>query len=158
VFRVLNRPLAAAAVAVAVFTAVLVSPSVALACNGGTSAVNVYKECLQTGGGGRPTDRGPSAGANGTGSTAPHFSGPIANALSRAGKDRAALEELVGSYGLRRHLQASRGDGRAAAPSTVGSAFDLGSGPTVLLIALAGTAFLLLGGSGVRVWRKRHRV
>jgi hypothetical protein len=42
-------------------------------------------------------------------------------------------------------------------PSAVGSAFDLGSGPTALLIALAGTAVLLLAASGARSWRRSHR-
>jgi hypothetical protein len=45
----------------------------------------------------------------------------------------------------------------AGAPSALGSAFDLGSGPTALLAALAGTAVLLLAASGLRVWRHRHR-
>jgi hypothetical protein len=44
-----------------------------------------------------------------------------------------------------------------SAPSALGSAFDLGSGPTALLIVLAGTAFLLLGGSGLHFWRRSHR-
>lgn len=120
--------------------------------------MNVYKECTQGGGGGTPTGGGPAAGANGDGSntTAPPFSGPTANALNHAGKDKNALTSLVRAYGLRRHLQASQ-SGSTSPPSSVGSALDLGPGPTALLIALAGTALLLLGGSGVRVWRNRHR-
>jgi hypothetical protein len=149
VFGGLNRLLAAAVVAGAALTAVLAAPSAALACNSGTSAVNVYRECQQNGGGGTPTGGGPS-------STRLPVSGPIAKALSHAGKDRSALSRLVSSYGLRRHLQGSQ-SGPGTAPSSVGSAFDLGDGPTALLIALAGTAFLLLSGSGVRVWRNRHR-
>ena len=43
-------------------------------------------------------------------------------------------------------------------PTAVGSAFDLSSGPTALLVVLAGTALLLVAGSGMRVWRTRRRV
>jgi hypothetical protein len=150
----MSRPLAAAVVAAAAVTAGLAAPSAALACSGGTSAVAVYQECFQ-GGGGTATG-GPSTGAN-SNSTSPHFSGPTTKALTKAGKDQGALSALVRSYGLRRQLQTTS-SGRETAPSAVGSAFDLGSGPTALLIALAGTAFLLLGGSGMRVWRNRHRV
>jgi hypothetical protein len=147
----LNRLLVAALVAGAALTAVLAGPSTALACNGGTSAVNVYKECVPTGGGG-------STGATGKGSnaTSPPISSQTAKALSHAGKDKSVLKRLVGSYALRRHLQASQA-GSATPPSAVGSAFDLGSGPTALLIGLAGTALLLLGGSGLRLWRRSHR-
>jgi hypothetical protein len=148
----------AALVAGAAFTAVLSGPSAALAsCGGGTSAVNVYKECVPSGGGGKPSSSGPAAGSNGgSNSTAIPVSGATAEALSHAGKDKGVLTDLVEGYGLRRHLQANS-PGPATAPSAVGSAFDLGSGPTALLIVLAGTAVLLLGGSGVRVWRHRHR-
>lgn len=146
----------AALVAGAALSAVLAGPSSALAsCGGGTSAVNVYKECVPSGGGGKPTGGEPASGANGLGSTA--VSGLTAHALSHAGKDRQLLANLVAGYGLRRHLQSSQ-PGTGTEPSAVGSAFDLGSGPTALLIALAGTAALLLGGSGVRVWRHRHRL
>lgn len=108
----------------------------------------VYTECDQTGGGGKP--------AGSSGSPASHFSGPLANALSHAGKDRSVLEGLLRGYGQRRTLAASQA-GSANTPSAVGSAFDLSSGPAALLAALAGTAFLLLAGTGVRFWRNRHR-
>ena len=55
VFGGLNRFLAAGLVA----GACLVAPSAALAgCGGGPSAQNVYKECVPTGGGGKPTGGG----------------------------------------------------------------------------------------------------
>lgn len=152
-FRGLNRLLMAALVAGAAVTAVLAGPSAALAsCNGSVSAVNVYKECLQTGGGGRPT----GANSQGPRATSP-ATGPTAKALSHAGKDRRVLASLVRGYGQRRTLQGSQPGGPVAAPSAVGSAFDLSSGPTALLVVLAGTALLLLGGSSLRVWRNRHR-
>jgi len=147
VFGGLNRALAAALVA----GAALIAPSAAFACSGGPSAVNVYKECLPSGGGSKPT----SGGNKGT---ALPVSSQTARALAHAGKDRRLLSNLVRNPGLgaSRKLQ-SVSAGATEAPSALGSAFDLGSGPTALLAVLAGTAFLLLGGSGFRVWRQRHR-
>jgi hypothetical protein len=154
VFGGLNRLLTVAIVAGAVCVAVLAGPSAALACNGGTSAVNVYKECTENGGGGgNPTPKVHSK--PGTGSTT-HLSSQTQKALNKAGKDKSTLAHLVRSYGLGRQLQTVHG-GSTTTPNAVGSAFDLGSGPTALLIVLAGTALLLLGGSGMRVWRTRRR-
>jgi hypothetical protein len=156
-----TRLLAAAIVVGAALTATLVGPSVALAdCNGGTSAVNVYKECLPSGGAGKSKAGGHTSrshqSANGMHSKPSHLSGPATKALSHAGKDKSALTNLIRSYGQRRRLQASQ-PGSQQAPSAVGSAFDLGSGPTALLIVLASAAFLLLGASGLRGWRRWHR-
>jgi hypothetical protein len=147
VFRGLNRLLVAALVAGAFF----VAPSAALACGGGPSAQNVYRECL------------PSAGGHGgTGGTGGHSAGPgttpispkTAKAIKQAGKNSRALAAF-----LRRTaptaLESSSQE--SAPPSAVGSAFDLGSAPTALLLALAGTAVLLLAASGVRGWRRSHR-
>jgi hypothetical protein len=137
---------------------VLVVPPAALAsgCNGGPSAEQVYKECLPNGGGGKSTGGGnggtPTAGPGST----PAISPQLAKALAKAGKDGKSLKRLVNAYGVRRHLASSHAAG-ASEPTAIGSAFDLGSGPTVLLIVLAGTAVLLLGGSGMRAWRSRQR-
>lgn len=121
--------------------------------------MNVYKECVQTGGGGKPTagGGGPSGSSAGAKSSIPSSS-PVAKALHHAGKDASVLRSLLKGNGLRRTLAAGHGSVSEAPPSAVGSAFDLGSGPTVLLIALGGTAVLLLGGTGMRFWRARHRV
>lgn len=155
-FGGLNRLLATAAIAVAV----LVVPQAALAsgCGGGPSAEQVYKECLPNGGGGKsssgtPTSGTPTSGGQ-TGSTG--VSPQTAKALKKAGKDRKSLQRVVKAFGLRRILQSSHST-NATEPTAIGSAFDLGTGPTALLIILAGTAVLLLGGSGMRVWRSRHR-
>jgi len=149
VFGGLNRLLAAALVA----GAFLVAPSAALACGGGPSAQNVYKECLPTGGGGKPTTGGPA----GKGSTGVPISSPAARAIKRAGKDSRVLASLVRGYGIQRRLGPDSMSGAATSPTALGSAFDLGSGPTALIIVLAGMAVLLLTGSGMRVWRGRHR-
>ena len=76
--------------------------------------------------------------------------------LKKAGRDGTSLKNLLKGYGAARFLQ-SHSPAAATEPTAVSSAFDLGSGPTALLIILAGTAVLLLGGSGMRVWRQRHR-
>lgn len=115
--------------------------------------MNVYKECSPSGGGG-PNPTSPTSRSTG-------HSRPVSNrtlqALNHAGKDRRVLSALVKGYGLQRQLHGVHASDAASSPSALGSAFDLGSGPTALLIVLAGTAALLLGGSGMRVWRSRHR-
>ena len=147
-FRGLNRLLVAAFVAGAFF----VAPSAALACGGGPSAQNVYRECLPSAGGHGGTG-GQSGGQSGGPGSTP-ISSKTAKAIKHAGKNSRALAAF-----LRRSaptaLESTSQD--SAPPSAVGSAFDLGSGPTALLLALAGTAVLLLAASGVRGWRRSHR-
>jgi len=152
VFGGLNRPLVAAVVGVAI----LVVPPAALACNSNTSAVSVYSECLQTGGGGKPTSStsSPTGTQYGT-SVTPYVSKQTATKLKKAGSDGKSLSHLVNGYGAVRLLQVHASSGRE--PTTVGSAFDLGSGPTVLLIVLAGTAVLLFAATGFRSVKQRRR-
>jgi hypothetical protein len=158
VFKGLNWILASGIVA----GAVLVLPPAAFAdCGGNSSAVNVYTECLSSGGGGKHTSgshstSGTPTNGGSTGSSSSPISGRTAKALKEAGPDGKSLANLVKGYGASRLLQ-SHSSGPTTTPTAIGSAFDLGSGPTVLLIALAGTAVLLLGASGTRVWRNRQR-
>ena len=157
-FGGLNRILSAILVAGAVTAAVLVGPAAASGCGGGTSAVSVYKECGQNGGGGKsstPTKTSTTGTHSGTTGTAHHVSSQATNALNKAGKDKAALAALLKTNGARR-LFASKA-GSTSSPDAVGSAFDLTSGPTALLVVLAGTALLLVAGSGMRVWHGRRR-
>ena len=118
-------------------------------CGGNPSAVNVYKECLSSGGGGKATSGGS------TGSTFP-LSEQTKKALKKAGADGQTLANLVNGYGLARHLQSIDSD-PGTEPTAVGSALDLGSGPTALLIVLAGTTVLLLAATGYRGVRQRRR-
>jgi len=150
VFRGLNRLLVAALVAGAFF----VAPSAALACGGGPSAQNVYKECLPSAGGhgGTGGQRGTGGQSEGPGSTP--VSPKTAKAIKQAGKNSRALSAWV-RRSAPTALESSSQE--TATPSAVGSAFDLGSAPTALLLALAGTAALLLAASGVRGWRRSHR-
>jgi hypothetical protein len=143
--------------------AMLWAPVSAFACSGGPSAVNVYAPCVPTGSGNKPASGGkkkvvPTHSGGSTRSSRASTTVPsrAAKALKHAGRDRRRLAHLL-HYGTAR-LPAPRSSNAAAAePSALGSAFDLGSGPTALLIVLAGTVILLLGGSGIRTWRHRHR-
>lgn len=149
-FGGLNRPLVAALVA----AAALVAPSAALACNSSVSAVNVYKECLPTGSGGKTTgSKGNSTGGGG-GAGRVYVSKRTAAALKKAGADGKSLSNLVQGFGVRRLLQ-SHSSAAAAEPTAVGAAFDLGSGPTALLVVLAGTAILLVAATGFRSYKRR---
>lgn len=152
-FGWLTRLFAAAVVA----SAVLIAPTAAFACGGGTSAVNVYKECLPSGGGGKPAKGSASQGHHTSSSPKSRISKSAAKVLHTAHRDdRQALHRLLASAGP--PLPKTTQTGSANAPTALGSAFDLGSGPTALLIVLAGTALLLLGGGGMRAWRARNRV
>jgi hypothetical protein len=146
VFGGLNRLMAAALIA----GAVLVVPPAALACSGGPSAVNVYKECVPSGGGDKPSGSKPTVSSP--------VSSRTTHALKGAGKDSRRLLALVKGRGQTR-LIPRQGSSPAAAtsPSALGSAFDLGSGPTALLVILAGTALVLLGTTGFRGYRRWHR-
>lgn len=159
----MNR-LLAAAIAAGTLLAALVVPSAALAsCGGGPSAANVYKECLAGGhnhsGNNKHTGGGKSGGTNSSSptQTVTPISPQTAKALKQAGKQRRVLSGLVKSYGVQRLAEPATGGSETSSPTAIGSAFDLGSGPTALLLVLAGTAVVLLGGSGMRVWRGRHR-
>lgn len=87
------------------------------------------------------------------------MSSRTANALKHAGADKRVLAALVAGSGRHRLLQESGPAAEeASTPTALGSVFDLGSGPTALLILLGGTAFVLLAASGVHGWRRRsHR-
>ena len=157
-FGGLNRLLASALVA----GVVLVLPPAALAdCGGGPSAEHVYTECLSSGGGGKHTTgpgnptTGTHTSGGSTGSTSVPLSKQTTKKLQKAGTDGHTLKNLVNGYGGERFLQSSS-SGAATEPTAVGSAFDLGSGPTALLIVLAGTAILLLGATGIRGARQRR--
>jgi hypothetical protein len=126
----------------------LSAPTAAFACGGSNpSAVNVYVECLQDGGGSKPTNHSSSP------STTPVVPSKTARLLAHAGHDKALLSKWAGSPGP----SGLESTGPASSSSAIGSAFDLGSGPTALLIILAGTAVALLGGSGLRFWRRRSQ-
>jgi hypothetical protein len=124
-----------------------------LACGGSNpSAVNVYTECIESASGSKPT-------AHQAGPTSQQPL-PVTKKTSKAiaksgGKDSRMLATIVKNPGYGEPSLTSSG-AAGSEPSALGSAFDLGSGPTALLAALAAIALLLLGGSGFRFWRQRQ--
>jgi hypothetical protein len=128
------------------------APTAAFACGGSNpSAVNVYVECVQNGGGSKPSQHTSSGGTH---TTTPVTTAPpkTDRALAHvSGPDKALLSSLATGP-----EPSMKSGSPGTAPSAIGSAFDLGSGPTALLAILAGTAIVLLGGSGLRFWRRRH--
>ena len=165
----LNRVCVAA---IAVVGVLLLSPAAALADDcGGPSAVNIYTQCYPSAGGGHHSGGGgthkntpPSSGSTSTPTTPVSTSKPIRvsarvhKTLARAGADKKLLSELLTNpyLGASQGVSA-RGSITASPPSALGSAFDLGAGPTVLFSLLLATALLLLGVGGVRTWRHRQR-
>jgi hypothetical protein len=128
------------------------APTAAFACGGSSpSAVNVYVECVPSGGGAKPTHHSTSPKPTQT----PVVPSKAARVLAHAGHDKALLTNLVSGQGLGAPTELQSTD-ESSSPSALGSAFDLGSGPTALLLVLAGSAVVLLGGSGLRFWRRRH--
>jgi hypothetical protein len=129
------------------------APTAAFACGGSNpSAVNVYVECVQGGGGAKPSQHTSSGGPHTTTPTQAPTTETARVLAHVSGPDKALLSNLASGQ-EQAEMQST---GPATAPSAIGSAFDLGSGPTVLLVILAGTAAVLLGGSGLRFWRRRH--
>ena len=154
-FGGLNRLLVATAVAGVALAAVLAGPTEALACSNSTSAANVYKECTPSAGNGGNSGGGASRSGSGNGGSGSlTISGAAAKALKHAGKDRRALANVESTAPTA--LLRTDPSNNSSTPSSVGSAFDLSSGPGAFLIALAAAALLLVGGSGLRVWQHRR--
>jgi hypothetical protein len=162
-----------------VAVAALVAPSVAFACDHSGSAVSIYTNCPSTAGG-KPTPKH-SHKSTPSGSTQPntqpttpsapsyyvppvHVSRVTKHALAHSGKDKKVLKNLVSnpnfveSRRLRAKPPAEGGAALSATGATsLGSAFDLGSGPLIFFALLAATVLVLLATGGVRSWRNRHR-
>ena len=148
-------------VVAAVVVAALVAPAGALACggNGAPSAQNIYVECQPTAGGGQSVGGSPTVSSNGVSKPLPLPRG-ISRKLARSGgKDAPLLRALVTNpgFGAFRGLHSNRTLASVTQPTALAAAVDLGSGPSALLGILAGTAVLLLVGTGWRGWRKHAR-
>jgi hypothetical protein len=138
----------------------LAAPALATAGSGGkcnASACKVYVEPgVNSGGHHHQPKQHPTApsttGEKGNTTTKPPPT-KVSRVLSAVGKDRGALSRL---------LKDSSQTGLAAAPTTVatpsalGSVFDLGSGPNVLLAILVATALGFALPTGIRSWRRRR--
>lgn len=152
------------ALAGVVATAALVGPSAALACDGSGSAVSIYTQCVPKASGGHPSKHPHTSAGSQTPYVAPyavpvHVSHKTAHTIARAGKDKKVLNNLVHNPDLvdADHINPML----VAAPAkatALGSAFDLGVGPTILFVLLLGTVLAVFGTGSVRAWRNRHRV
>jgi hypothetical protein len=101
---------------------------------GGVSAVNVAKECVPSGGAETHGQWWQFLDGRNSGSTSTPISQQTQNALKHAGTDGPSPSNLVKGCGRRACSSRLTPGGLLTA---VGSAFDLGSGPTVVLIVLA---------------------
>lgn len=161
----LNRLLASVFIASALVAgAALIAAPAALACSGGPSAYNVYKECLSNGGSGGGKHSGGSGKSASTGGSRssstpapPPVSKQAKKVISHAGKDKDPLKSLYRAGGGTRFLSASHAQTPVSEPTAIGSAFDIGPGQTALLVLVAASAVLLLSGGGMRRWRQRRR-
>lgn len=152
--KTLTRVLSALAMAGVV---ILVAPAAALACGGGgTSAQQIYTECVPSASGGHSVG---SHGSGGSPSSKPsQASSPVAKALLHSNvpqSEKNALQNLATNPGLSSaRTLAAVPIGSIAAPSTLGAALDSGAGPIALIAVLAATAALLLAATGWRGWRR----
>lgn len=163
------------ALAAVIGTAVLVGPAAARAddCNG--AAQSIYSEgCPPTAKGPshpKPHKTPPASTTTPRVVTPPVVTPPVVTPpvvhVSRGAKHAVlvvagAVKRLQNLLWKPNHVNARRiHPALASAPmkeSSLGSAFDLGTGPMVLFALLFGTVLFLLGTGGVRSWRNRHRV
>jgi hypothetical protein len=94
---------------------------------------------------------GSSAGGSGTQTQKPDN---VSRVLAKAGSDQGALKNLVAADAGLGKVGSEPGDN--GSPSALGAAFDLGSGPTILLAILLATVVALGAHSGLRSWRRRR--
>jgi hypothetical protein len=146
-------------VATAAFFIALALPAGAFAGKGHKCNASACKVYVEQGGSPHPgagskrpqqSSTGPATNGGGSQTRAP---GKSARALAHAGPERSALKNLLGDAGLGK---AGADSGSIASPSALGAAFDVGSGPTVLLAILLATMIALAGHSGLRSWRRRR--
>lgn len=154
-----------AGVAAALFFLALAMPAGALAGHGGKCNASACKVYLEQGG--NPAGPGGPTKPQGSG-TQPSTSGPatssgggqaktptkLGRVLAHAGSDKMPLKNLLGAdAGI---TPVRNGAGSVGSPSALGAAFDLGSGPTILLAILLATAIGLALHGSVRNWRSRR--
>ncbi len=148
--------------ATAAFFIALALPAGAFASKGHKCKASACLVYVEQGGSPHPGGSGPKppqqsssgpATSGGKHQTPAPTPGKSARALAQAGTERSALKNLLGDAGL-----GNPGSGTAsvASPSALGAAFDLGSGPTVLLAILLATMLALAGHTGLRSWRRRR--
>jgi hypothetical protein len=139
-------------------------PAAALAGHGGkcnASACKVYNEQ-----GGNPAGPGGPSGpqapqgqsttppATNSGSQTTKVPSKLGRVLAHAGNDKMPLKNLLGADANITPVR--NGSGSGGSPSALGAAFDLGSGPTILLAILLATAIGLGLQGSVRNRRRRR--
>jgi hypothetical protein len=143
--------------AAAVVLLALAAPAAAMAVGGGNcSACKVYHEGSVPKVGGKHLQHQHPTGSTTTkssGGKKPQVPKKVARVLAGVGTDKGALSGILHDSGLG---TVRAGPGSVTAPSALGAAFDLGSGPTMLLAILVASAlgFAIFG--GVRGWRRRR--
>jgi hypothetical protein len=95
-----------------------------------------------------------TGGSSTGGSSQTHVPSNVSRVLAHSGPDLGALKNLVAADAGLGHVNSESGD--VGSPSALGAAFDLGSGPTILLAILLATVVALGAHSGVRSWRRRR--
>jgi hypothetical protein len=145
--------------------AALVGPSAALACDGSGSAVSIYTQCTPKASGGhhaRPPAKHPGSQPATTYYPQPvvHVTPRAKQAIAHSGKDKKVLKNIVSNPNLvdSKRLKQPVLASAPARESSLGSAVNLGTGPTVFFALLLGTVLVALGAGGVRAWRNRHRI
>jgi hypothetical protein len=129
----------------------LVAPAGALAGGCNASACHVYSEPNAPSAGGQQQ---PSQHPTGPATSSPkQVPTKLSRVLANAGEDRSALKQLLNDSGVG---AAGSGSGNSGSPSAFGAAFDLGTGPTVLLGILLATAVAFAVQGGVRGWFHRR--
>jgi len=151
------------ALAAVVAIAALVGPAAALADNGCSgSATSIYSECQPTATGSSHPKKHHSTPATQPTTTIPYVPQTtvpqtvvprVKHVKKHVRKHQTAPTKRVKHHRIRPVLASS-----PTKESSLGSAFDLGAGPTLLFALLVGTVLLLVGTGGVRTWRNRHRV
>jgi hypothetical protein len=161
-----------------VLIATLVGPTVALADNcGDGSATSIYTECLPTANGKpkhhQPTHKTPPANTTTQPTYTYTYTTPVTPTapqhVTQKPKHRhrhhhhprhhtLPVSHFIRTPGfLVPHQIDTVLTSSPTGAATVGSEFDLGSGPTILLALLLGSVLALVGTGGVRSWRNRHR-
>lgn len=150
--------------AIAVVGVFVLSPAAALAdgCQGGTSAVNIYSECIPTASGGTHHNRGGHRATTPSVQTpTPPPVVPVTPVKPRqkpkhvdppktTPKPHVTDPSLVATRAI-----AASASYPVTTPNAVSSVFDIGSEPTALFAMLAVAAIVLLGFGGLRGRRQK---
>lgn len=147
-------------VVLAAATALLVAlaaPAAAFADGGAkcnASACKVYHEQDATNSGGqKPPPQKPTGSNKSGGGQQQQPQAPKNRVLQHAGKDRGPLKNLLNGDAAIGSLSSGSG---GSSPGLFGAAFDLGTGPTVLLAILLGVGLGLAARGSVGGWLRKR--